>query len=99
MCVCIHFCFWCIHLAYKNLYTLSLTHKQALLSWSTAFDDGAGVLGGQQHGVTQVEMVKSDLPIRLITSIDDSADFGEYHLLAYTFHVALYFSGTDHPYL
>ena len=25
----------------------------ALLSWSNAADDGAGVLGGQQHGVTQ----------------------------------------------
>ena len=24
-----------------------------LLSWSTANDDGSGVLGGQQHGVTQ----------------------------------------------
>jgi hypothetical protein len=28
--------------------------QSQLLSWSTSFDDGAGVLGGQQHGVTQI---------------------------------------------
>jgi len=27
---------------------------QADLSWSNAFDDGSGILGGQQHGVTRI---------------------------------------------